>query len=142
VNKILVAIALLASSFSMSSQEPASQNNSCFDKATTQSEINVCATDGLKKADAELNQVYQQLLEKHATDKEFVRRLRLAQEAWVKFRDAQVECMYPASHENQLQAEGSVYPMCKDLEITRLIVDRTKTLKRMLNPQEGDVCAP
>jgi uncharacterized protein YecT (DUF1311 family) len=103
--------------------------------------MTTCATEGLKKADAELNLVYRQLLKKYAARKNFISKLKLAEEAWVKFRDAHIESLYSESEEDQMRAEGSVYPMCKAMELTRLTVERTTALKNMLDHEEGDVCA-
>jgi uncharacterized protein YecT (DUF1311 family) len=136
VKKALFLVAFLVASVPISSQEPPPrQNDPCFDKATTQSDLTTCATEGLKKADAELNLVYRQLLKKYAARKNLITKLKLAEEAWVKFRDAHIESLYSESD------EGSVYPMCKAMELTRLTVERTKALKNMLDHQEGDVCA-
>jgi uncharacterized protein YecT (DUF1311 family) len=82
--------------------------------------------------------LYRQLLKKYAADQNFVKKLKLAQEAWVKFRDAHIESVYP--DEKQSRAEGTAYPMCKAMELTSLTVERTKALKNMLNPKEGNVC--
>ena len=142
MNKAFLIAALLALPGSIAGQEPTQQIDPCFEKATTQSDMTTCATEGSKKADAELNLVYGQLLRKYAAHKNFVRKLKLAEEAWIKFRDAHMESLYYSeSEEGQLRAEGSVYPMCKAMELTRLTIERTNALKRILNPQEGDVCA-
>jgi uncharacterized protein YecT (DUF1311 family) len=59
--------------------------------AQTQSEMNQCAIDEFRKADAELNGIYQQLLLK--TDRQ--EKLKAAQRAWIAFREA--DCEYEAS---------------------------------------------
>jgi uncharacterized protein YecT (DUF1311 family) len=140
MKRILLIAALLALPISVSTQGPPHQSNPCFAKATTQAEATACAGKALDEADAELNLVYQQLLKKHVAHKDFIKRLKLAQEAWLKFRDAHIESLYPNPDEDQLRPEGTVYPMCKAMEITRVTVERTRTLKSMLNPKEGDVC--
>lgn len=140
MNKTLLIIALLVLPISASGQELARQTDPCFDKATTQSELNTCATRALDSADVDLNRVYQQLLKKHAVQKTFIKKLKLAQEAWLKFRDAHIESFYPELNEDQLRAEGTIYSMCKVMENTRLTIERTEELKRMLNPKEGDIC--
>ena len=140
MKNILLIVALLVLPISVSTQESTPQTDPCFAKATTQAEITACAGQALDKADAELNQVYQELLKKHAANRNFIKRLRLAQEAWLKFRHAHIESLYPSSDVDQLRAEGTVYPMCKAMEITRLTTERTRTLKNMLSPREGDAC--
>lgn len=140
MNKVLMVTLLLALPISASRQESSPKVNSCFDKATTQAEMNACAADALNKADAEMNRVYQQLLKKHAGQEDYINRLKLAQEAWVKFRDAHIEFLYPHVNVGEVRADGTVYPMCKDMEITKFTVERTKTLQNLLDPKEGDVC--
>jgi uncharacterized protein YecT (DUF1311 family) len=105
----------------------------------SQSEMNVCTADQYAKADAELNAVYKQLMAKYKSDVEFVAKLRLAQESWLKFRDADLTCFY--YQKDKATAYGSVYPTCRSRALTHLTVERTNELKQMLNPEEGDVCA-
>jgi uncharacterized protein YecT (DUF1311 family) len=131
---------LLALPTSPSRQESSPKANSCFDRAITQAEMSACAADALNRAETEMNRVYQQLLNKHAGQVDYIYRLKLAQEAWVKFRDAHIEFLYPDVNAGEVRAEGTVYPMCKDMEITKLTVERTKTLQNLLDPKEGDVC--
>src|SRR6185437_4634824 len=87
----------------------------------------------------ELNAVYRQLISAYKSDAEFVAKLRLAQESWLKFRDADVTCFY--YQKDKVAAYGSVYPTCRSRALTHLTVERTNELKQMLNPEEGDVCA-
>jgi len=107
--------------------------------AQTQLALNDCAADQYAKADDELNAVYKQLIAKHKSDAVFVKKLRFAQESWLKFRDAHLASLY--YQEGIPGVYGSVHPMCKSEVLTALTVERTKVLKEMLNPVEGDVCA-
>ncbi len=116
----------------------AQENDPCLGMQA-QAEMNACEAEQYAKADAELNVVYKQLIAKYKADTEFVEKLRLAQESWLKFRDADVTCFY--YQKDKLAAYGSVYPTCRSRAMTRLTVERTKELKQMLNPEEGDVCA-
>jgi uncharacterized protein YecT (DUF1311 family) len=141
MNRFLLLGLFLILPLSGSGQEPTASGNPCFEKASSQTELNACASEAFSKADAELNLVYQQLLRNYAADNGLVRRLRLAEQAWVKFRDAHMEALYPEPETGQGSNEGSVYPMCKAMEMTRLTIERTEDLKRILNPTEGDVCA-
>jgi len=59
--------------------------------AQTQFELNQSAGEELEKAEAELNEVYQQILKLYNDEKEFLEKLKLSQEAWLKFRDAHVD---------------------------------------------------
>jgi uncharacterized protein YecT (DUF1311 family) len=116
----------------------AQKSDPCLSKHT-QSEMNSCEFEQYAKVDAELNSIYKQLIAKNKSDEEFVKKLRIAQESWLKFRDADLASLY--YQENITGAYGSVHPMCKALELIRLTNERVKELKEMLNPEEGDVCA-
>ena len=111
----------------------------CFDTAMTQLDTNDCAAAKYAKADAELNRVYQAVLEKHKDDALSVKKLRAAQRAWLAFRDAELEAKYP--HSGERGYYGSVLPMCYSLEKTRLTEERTQRLREWLDEgEEGDVC--
>ena len=55
-----------------------------------QTDMNICAASGFKKADEELNRVYSKE-EVYKDDKEFLTALKNSQLAWIKFRDAEYE---------------------------------------------------
>jgi uncharacterized protein YecT (DUF1311 family) len=93
-----------------------------------------------KKADAELNVVYQQILKTKAADTVFIKALREAQTAWLAFRDAHVKSIYP---DPSPVAYGSVTPMCRCGILQQLTAQRSRQLKALWieGTQEGDVCA-
>lgn len=112
----------------------------CMETATTQSQRDQCATRQLKAADDELNRVYQAILKKYKSDTDFVRKLRNAQQAWLKFRDAELEAKFPL--QDKRARYGSVYPMCANLFLVRRTQERIKDLRQWLDgTEEGDVCA-
>ena len=115
----------------------AQQKDPCLNKQT-QGELNACESEQYGKADVELNRVYQELLAKYSSHKEFISKLRAAEEAWIKFRDADLDSYYYAK--NKLAVYGSAYPMCRAISLTQLTLERTKELRQMLNPNEDDVC--
>ena len=118
----------------------AAPSDKCMDNAQSQAAMDACASQDLAAADKELNQVYQQVLAKYASDKVFTAKLRTAQKAWVAFRDAELEARYPAS-DKSLQY-GSVYPMCANNELEAMTRKRIEELRAWLKgAQEGDVCA-
>ena len=116
----------------------AQESDSCLDMQA-QAEMNSCEADQYVKADAELNVAYKQLVAKFKANTELLEKLRLAQESWLKFRDADLTCFY--YQKDKVAAYGSVYPTCRSRALTYLTVERTKELEQMLNPEEGDVCA-
>lgn len=106
--------------------------------AQTQADLNDDACATYQKADKKLNAVYQQVLKQHQDDVNFTTRLRKAQRAWLAFRDAELEAIYPAV--NKQVEYGSIYPTCNCLEQTALINQRIEQLSGWLDAEEGDVC--
>ena len=123
---------------SVASECPQKPRSSCWD-GTTQRALNECAAGDLRESDKELNNIYQELLEKHKSDSMFVNDLKTAQRAWVAYRDAHLRSRYPADDK---RASGSARPMCEALILKRLTEERINLLKEMNDPVEGDVCNP
>lgn len=112
----------------------------CYDKAGTQQELNQCAASELGAADRALNEVYEQVLREYRTDPSFVAKLKLAQRAWVHFRDAEMEALFPEA--DKQRAYGTVFPMCSAQSMTQLTKQRTEDLRRWLKGrEEGDLCS-
>jgi uncharacterized protein YecT (DUF1311 family) len=106
----------------------------------TQSELDEQACGQFHKADVAMNDAYARILKEYANDQQFIAKLKTAQQAWLAYRDAELEALYPKANK---QAEyGTVYPMCHCSELQFLTEARTKELKRWLDGTiEGDVCA-
>lgn len=108
--------------------------------AQTQSDTNQDACIRYKKADAEMNRLYRQVLNSYKSDAVFTRKLKIAQQAWIQFRDAHLESLYPK--QNKLSAYGSAHPMCRCLVLADLTDERAKELKKWVTgAEEGDVCS-
>lgn len=113
---------------------------SCFEKAETQPDINRCAEMDFRSADRELDQVYQAVLTKHGAQPGFIEKLKAAQRAWVKWRDAELEALYP--EEDKAGAYGSGYAGCRDGLLAALSKSRTEQLRKWLDGvEQGDACA-
>ena len=116
-----------------------------FNAALSQSqlEMNRQACDEYKKADAKLNRTYQQILSEYKKDALFIQKMKRAQQAWIIFRDAQIEALYPLEQNaNPNQKYGSVYPMCNCIALTQITEKRTEELKQWIDgTEEGDVCS-
>lgn len=111
----------------------------CMDIANTQLAMNECAKNIQKNADNELTKVYLEIKEKYKNDSVFIKKLIIAQRAWIKYRDAQLDMIYP--HSTEQHYYGSVLPMCIELKLTDLTNERIKTLKQWLTRQEeGNAC--
>ena len=107
--------------------------------AETQVQMNQDACAVFAQADGELNAVYRRILAEYPTAPQFTDKLKNAQRAWVAFRDAHLEAVYPAPDK---QAEyGSAYPLCRCVALAELTRVRVEELKGWLNGvPEGEVC--
>jgi len=77
--------------------------------AQTQGDLDEQACGQFHKADVALNETYSKILKQYAKDQQFIAKLKTAQQAWLVFRDAELEALYPKDNK---QAEyGTVYPM-------------------------------
>ena len=106
------------------------QYRACSEKANTQSEMNACANQEAARVDGELNDVYRKLLSRAASQPKAVVKIKFAERAWVAYRDAYMDAMYPAKDK---QAEyGSIYPMEADLLRAKLTQRQVTALKELL----------
>lgn len=106
--------------------------------AQTQVELSGDACSEYKQAEAELNSVYREVLATHKRDRAFEKKLKEAQLAWIKFRDAHLESIFPAA--NKQQEYGSAFQMCYCGELAEITYKRIAQLKQWLAAEEGDVC--
>lgn len=136
--KIIFSFILLAIGFGLDIFVSLQQNSAQANNYT-QADMNNQAYQDFKKADDDLNKVYKQVLEKYKDDKVFIAKFKKAELAWIKFKDAEIEVIYPDEDKSNY---GSVYPMCVNGIATEMTKQRTKKLKLWLKGiQEGDVCA-
>lgn len=133
------ALVLCGSLVLLASAQRRRPQRDCYDAARTQFDLNRCAAREFEQSDAELNRVYRRLLDENKEDKLFVQKLTEAERAWVAFRDAQLDALYPPV-ENMQMNYGSVFPMCYGRAKAKLTRERTAQLRAMLDRQEGDVC--
>ncbi|MDC9728526.1 MAG: DUF1311 domain-containing protein [Methyloprofundus sp.] len=106
----------------------------------TQSEMNQCAGIALKEADAELNRVYSKIRQLYKDDDKFIGKLRDAQRAWIKSRDADIEMQYPYMRDSSYY--GSSFPVCVSRYTAMITLQRIEYLKKwLIGVKEGDVCS-
>jgi uncharacterized protein YecT (DUF1311 family) len=126
--KPLLIVFLLASLASVA-QESA-EYRTCLDKATTQMAMNTCASAEAARADARVNDVYHKLLAAAAKQPEALEKIKDAERAWIAYRDAYVEAMYPAKDK---QAEyGSIYLMNVNLLRAKLTERQITEVRELL----------
>jgi uncharacterized protein YecT (DUF1311 family) len=111
----------------------------CLQKAVTQYDMNICSKSEADKSDAELNRVYNKVLNLMKNDPIATQKTRQAEQAWIKYRDAQLAMYYPPRAAGWY---GSFQPVCDNTTYQKLTDDRIKQLKEYLaQPEEGDMCA-
>lgn len=104
----------------------------CAD-ASDQATLNECASQDYAKSDAELNRVYKEIRRRLSDQPDVVKKLVVAQKAWIVFRDA--ECEFSGAGVQ----DGSAYPMLVSICRNRLSQSRVKDLKAYLSCEEGDL---
>jgi uncharacterized protein YecT (DUF1311 family) len=104
----------------------------------TQTEINQNADEAYKKADKELNSIYQKILTDRKSDTVFIQNFKSSQRIWIKFRDAELKVKYP---EREPGNYGSMLPMCISIFLEKLTEERIATLKTYLEiSKEENFC--
>jgi uncharacterized protein YecT (DUF1311 family) len=107
-------------------QDDADREDPCPGERT-QAELNGCAARARDRADAALNKVYRELMkDAGATERA---KLRAAQLAWIKFRDAQCD------YESIGNKGGSIYPMVYGFCLAKVTTARTTHLREILQEQ-------
>jgi len=103
--------------------------------AQSQTAMNKAYSD-FKRADAELNVVYQKILKSYSRETIFIKKFRNAQRLWIQLRDAELAAKYP-----NRGTYGSVAPMCESIYLETLTRDRIKFLSVWVTGiEEGEVC--
>jgi len=106
--------------------------------AQTQQELNDQACSDYKQADREMNQAYRTILRDYRKDRGFVAAMRKAQVAWIRYRDAHLNSIFPGDRSQY----GSINTMCRCNDLAELTKERTRVLNRWVEGiEEGDVCA-
>lgn len=86
--------------------------------------------------DAALNSSYQRILRIYADDPVFIAKLKASQRAWLKFRDAELEALFPHAGSGRY---GSSYMQARRHWMGKLTEERTMQLARWLEGAEpGD----
>jgi uncharacterized protein YecT (DUF1311 family) len=109
----------------------AQKPENCAGKGNT-IELDECYGREYKRADAALNQLYQELMKKLSDASERAL-LRSAEEAWVSFRDK--ECEF----ETAGTSDGTIHPIEVSVCLTDKTNARIKELQAQLNCPEGDL---
>ena len=108
------------------------------ENSQTQLQMNEGACAEYKQADKEMNRIYLKIVSDYRGKLAFIKALKKAQLAWLRYRDAHVESIFPGDASQY----GSVSTMCRCGSLAEITKERTQTLNRWLEgAEEGDVCA-
>jgi|ERR1035438_6325008 uncharacterized protein YecT (DUF1311 family) len=132
---LLFAVVVMFSSIPCNSQESA-QYRACMDKANDQTSMNSCADAEYKRADSEMNGVYQLLLSKAEKVSGATAKIKTAEKAWILYRDAYMEALYPAKDKQFIY--GSIYPMEFAEFQTALTREHTKALRDLIKQYDDE----
>ena len=102
----------------------------------TQTDMNQCAAQAWRRADAELNAHYRQITNRLKDNAAAIKQLTVAQRAWLVFRDA--ECAFATSASDGGSIRPALQASCEE-QLTR---KRTAEFKIYLSCQEGDLSCP
>lgn len=106
--------------------------------AQTQLEMNKEANDKYSLLDQQLNKIYDQILTAYGNDSVFIGKLKISQQTWIKFRDAEVDMLFPAEDK---WIYGSMFSMCRLGILTNMTNERINHLEKWLKPTpEGEGC--
>lgn len=120
VRALVVATSLLIAAPAL-----AAPGDDCLDKATTTVEMQACAAASYRRADAELDRTYQELLGAQTARGKTL--LRKAERAWIAFRDAHCAFATAAS------AGGSIHAQSVAQCRTDLTIERTAELRAAID---------
>ena len=109
--------------FSAAPAQKRAQKGAC-DDPQSQAEMNICADERFRAADAALNRVYGQLAAKEEGDSRA--KLKAAEVSWLKYRDD--NCAYEAASFEG----GSMQPLIRSSCLERMTKARTAELREQL----------
>jgi tetratricopeptide (TPR) repeat protein len=108
-------------------------------RQNTQSGMTEIAEEDYDKSEKEMNTMYAQILEEYKEDGNFIKKMKKSQEAWLKYRKAYMNALYPGPSKEYF---WSAYPMCWYLEAKKLTQTRINELKGWTDGvEEGDMCS-
>ena len=137
-HKLRIVVAIVVTTLS---------HNSAKAQSTTL-EDNDSAAHRFMRVDKELNVVYGKIvkiLKEPGSSKYFLPRFKEAQQAWIKYRDAQMPALWPEGNKDSARwIYGSVFNLCWTNALTSLERIRLEELKawyaEFSDQIEGDAC--
>lgn len=132
IMKPFVLLLLVIASIAFAAEPSASQDNCA--SATTQVELDECASAKLQKADAALSDFIASYQQRLSPEQSIL--FQQAQAAWEQFRQA--SCQFEASG----VMGGSIYSMALNDCLASKAQERLEELEKLANCEEGDTACP
>ncbi len=101
-------------------------------QAQDQMQLSNMSANDLRGADKALNKTYQLVLLKYSENNQFITKLKQAELAWIKFRDAYTDSVFPEAKTNP-DYYGSAFDMCWSATVAQQTTQRTSDLKKLLS---------
>jgi uncharacterized protein YecT (DUF1311 family) len=130
----LAAILFVAAPLSCAAQDSALYR-ACNQRAKTQLAMNACASGEAAHVENKRNAVYRKLLANASGQPEAIAKIKSSEKAWITYRDAYVDAMYPA--EDKRAEYGSIFPMEADLLRAKLTQQHIADLKQLLKQHKN-----
>ena len=128
--KLAIAALLGGLSAGLCAAQGSDEYKTCSDSASTQTALHRCADEELRRADRDLNSAYQRLLSEVREQPGVIDKIKAMERAWVIYRDAYVEAMYPAA--DKQAAYGTMFVVENLLLRARLKRDQIAALTTLL----------
>jgi uncharacterized protein YecT (DUF1311 family) len=110
----------------VSAAQTSDEYKACSNAAGTQAALHRCADEELRRADRDLNEAYRRLISVAKDKPDAVVKVRAMERAWMAYRDAFVEALYPAP--NKQAAYGTMFVVEALLIRARLTCQQTAEL--------------
>lgn len=105
----------------------------CNDSGT-QAELNACASDKARQADADLKTAYTRLMKAASGDPVALSKFRALENSWLRFRTTFLDASYPAN--DKQAAYGSMFPMEFDDLAAAVTREQVSRLGQLLSDYE------
>lgn len=135
---ILQTLFLLLTCIAQDAPQNVSAPLPCENTATTVAQLTKCARTEFEGAVVQMEAMYRYVLKTHQSDAVLIQNLNAAQQAWLIYRDAEMEAMFPHL---EAGAYGNNGQLCWYKHLTKMTQARTAHLKSWITGvPEGEVC--
>ena len=128
--KLVIAVLLSFLNGGLYAAQSSDEYKTCSNGASTQAALHRCADEELRRADRDLNDAYQRLLSIVKDKPSAAAKIKAMERAWLAYRDALVEALYPAT--DKQAAYGTMFVVEALLVRARLTRQQTAELTDLM----------